>query len=99
MAGRRPCARLAQRHTVTAVEVTDPRELELPDVGHLTLVDPETGDLVDADTSDKRARAGFAAFERARRERVIDDLRRAQTHHVVLSTDGDWLRELGRVLR
>ena len=41
--GTRPLRRLATRHEMLAVEVVDPRELELPDVGVLELVDPETG--------------------------------------------------------
>ena len=36
----RPLTGLASRHQVLAVEVVDPRELELPNVGFLTLVDP-----------------------------------------------------------
>ncbi|WP_372788250.1 DUF58 domain-containing protein [Paraconexibacter sp.] len=91
--------RLAARHTVVAVEVTDPREAELPDTGHLHLVDPETGELVEIDTSAPRLRARFAAVEQQRRERVAAALRRAPATHVVLSTGGDWLRELGKALR
>ena len=40
-AGR--CSQLAGRHDVIAVEIRDPREEELPNVGELWLVDPETG--------------------------------------------------------
>ena len=39
-----------------AVEVGDPREAELPAVGPLTLVDPETGARVTVDTSQRRVR-------------------------------------------
>jgi uncharacterized protein (DUF58 family) len=94
-----PLRTLAQRHTVTAIEITDPREAELPDVGQLMLVDPETGQTVEADTGSARTRAAFAAAEAERRAGVAWAIRRARAHHVVLSTDGDWLRELARVLR
>ena len=94
-----PLRALAQRHTVTAIEITDPREAELPDVGQLVLVDPETGRTVEADTGSPRTRAAFAAAEAERRAGVADAIRRARAHHVTLSTDGDWLRELARVLR
>ena len=53
-----PLRALAQRHTVTAIEITDPREAELPDVGHLVLIDPETGRTVEADTASPRTRDG-----------------------------------------
>ena len=41
--GRTRCGALALRHQVVAVHVTDPRELELPPVGMLAVVDTETG--------------------------------------------------------
>ena len=47
----RPLRRLATRHDALAVEVVDPRELSLPAVGLLTLVDPETGGLLEVQTS------------------------------------------------
>jgi uncharacterized protein (DUF58 family) len=94
-----PLRALAQRHTVTAIEIADPREAELPDVGQLVLVDPETGAIVEADTSSPRTRAGFAEAEAQRRAAVAETIRRARAHHVTLSTEADWLRELARVLR
>jgi len=94
-----PLRALAQRHTVTAIEIADPREAELPDAGQLVLMDPETGDIVEADTSSPRARAAFAVAEAQRRAAVADAIRRARAQHVTLSTDADWLRELARVLR
>ena len=84
---------------MTAIEITDPREAELPDAGQLVLVDPETGRTVEADTASPRARAAFAAAEAERRAEVAAAIRRARAHHVTLSTDDDWLRELARVLR
>ena len=38
-----PLARLARRHDLIAIQVTDPRERALPDVGLVTLWDPEGG--------------------------------------------------------
>ena len=58
---RAPLLRLAGRHTVLAVEIRDPREQELADVGELRLVDPETGRQLRVDTSDRRLRERFAA--------------------------------------
>jgi uncharacterized protein (DUF58 family) len=94
-----PLRLLAQRHTVTAIEIADPREAELTDIGQIVLMDPETGATVEADTSSPRAREAFAAAEAERRTAVAEAIRRARGHHVTLSTDADWLRELARVLR
>jgi uncharacterized protein (DUF58 family) len=94
-----PLRTLSQRHAVTAIEIADPREAELPNVGELVLVDPESGELVEADTTSPRVREAFAAAEAGRRADVAQAMRRARAHHVTLSTDADWLRELARVLR
>lgn len=45
--------RLARRHDVIGIQVTDARERELPDVGLVTLWDPESGDWRIADTGDQ----------------------------------------------
>lgn len=95
----RPLGSLRVRHSVIAVEVVDPRESELPDVGHLTLVDPETGARLDVNTSRRRVRERFAALERRRRDDVAAELRRLRVRHAVLSTGDDWLAALGRSLK
>jgi uncharacterized protein (DUF58 family) len=102
-AGRPEWARalgaLSMAHDVLAVEVVDPRENELPDVGNMVLVDPETGQRVEIDSSSADLRRRFQAAELARRDELKRHLRRARARHVVLGTDKDWLRELGRGLR
>jgi uncharacterized protein (DUF58 family) len=82
-----------------AVEVHDEREGVLPAVGHLALVDPESGERVEVDTSRRRVREAFARFEKERCEHVARELRRLQIEHARLSTSDDWLFELGRRLR
>jgi uncharacterized protein (DUF58 family) len=95
----RPLGALAARHSLLAIEVRDPREGELPDAGHLALVDPETGELIQVDTSRRGVRRRFAEIEAEERAHVARELRRLRVEHVVVSTDGDWLRQLGRKLR
>jgi uncharacterized protein (DUF58 family) len=94
----RPLGALRARHSVQAVEIRDPRELDLPAVGHLSLVDPESGALVEVDSSRPGLRRRFAEAARKEREAVATELRGLRVEHVVLSTQGDWLRELGRVM-
>ncbi len=95
----RPLGSLRVRHSVLAVEIGDPRESELPAVGHLALVDPETGARITVDTRSPRVRERFAELERDRRASVARELRRLRIDHVVLSTADDWLLALGRHLR
>jgi uncharacterized protein (DUF58 family) len=95
----RPLGSLRIRHSVLAVEIVDPREAELPAVGHLTLVDPETGARIEVNTGRRRVRERFAELERERRQVVATELRRLRVHHTTVSTAEDWLVELGRQLR
>jgi uncharacterized protein (DUF58 family) len=96
---RASLAALGHRHAVLVCEVRDPREETLPSVGPLALIDPESGERIEVDTSSRRLRERFAQAARDDRAAVADELRRARAQHVVLSTDGDWLRTLGRTLR
>jgi uncharacterized protein (DUF58 family) len=90
----RSIRRLAHRHHVLAVEVVDPRELELPDVGLLTLIDPETGQRREVSTASKRLRERYAAAAAEQRELVGAALRRSGADHMVLRTDRDWVRDI-----
>jgi uncharacterized protein (DUF58 family) len=96
---RRPLLSLAGRHEVLAVEIRDPREEALPDVGELTLVDPETGRQLRVDTRSERLRKRFAAAAAAERAELARVLSTAGVAHVRLSTEGDWLRTLAGFLR
>jgi uncharacterized protein (DUF58 family) len=98
-AWERPLGSLRVRHSVIAVEIVDPREAELPAVGHLSLVDPESGARVEVDTSRGRVRRRFAELERERRGAIARELRRLRIDHVSLSTDENWLLGLGRHLQ
>ncbi|BCJ56807.1 DUF58 domain-containing protein [Micromonospora endophytica] len=92
----RPLRRLAARHQVLAVEVRDPRELELPDVGLITLVDPESGHRREVSTGSRRLRERYAAAAAAQRLAVARALRRAGAAHLPLSTDRDWIADIVR---
>ena len=94
----RDLAALAARHHVIAVEIRDPREAELSDVGELTLVDAETGREVRVDTSSRRLRESFASAADEERASLARDLRRIGVDHLVLSTAGNWLRALATEL-
>ncbi|RBQ19960.1 DUF58 domain-containing protein [Spongiactinospora rosea] len=92
----RPLRRLAARHQLLAVEVIDPRELTLPDVGVLTLVDPETGRRREVSTASARLRERYAAAAAAQRGAVEAALRRTGAAHLRLRTDRDWVMDLIR---
>ena len=66
----KPLARLAQRHDVIAVTLEDPSERVLPDIGPARLQDPETGEVVEIDTSHPSVRAAYVT------QVTADDTRR-----------------------
>lgn len=86
---------LGARHSLLAIEVLDPRDLELPDVGTVVLSDPETGKQREVHTTPVLRRE-FAAAAAAHREEVATALRRAGCGHLVLRTDSDWVADIVR---
>ena len=92
----RPLRAIASRHDVVAVEVIDPRELALPDVGPLAVVDPESGRRRFVDTGDAALRLRYAEAAQAQRADVARRIAAAGAHHLVLRTDRDWVVDLVR---
>jgi len=95
---RTPLLRVLDRHDVLAIEIRDPREQELPNVGELWLVDPETGRQVRVDTGSASLRERFATAAAEERSGVARVLSALGVTHVVLSTRGDWLRPFAAFL-
>ncbi len=90
--------RLALRHDVVAIEVADPRELELPNVGLIDLIDPESGRTLEIQTSNSEVRTRFAALATAQRAEHEAAIRNAGADHLFLRTDDDWLLELAKFI-
>jgi uncharacterized protein (DUF58 family) len=93
---QQPLRALATRHEVLAIEIVDPRELDLPDVGLIELFDPETGAVRELDTGARGVREAFAAEAAAQRDRLARDIRALGADHLVLRTDSDWLLDVVR---
>ncbi|AFZ69176.1 DUF58 domain-containing protein [Deinococcus peraridilitoris] len=88
--------RLAQRHDVVAVRISDPAERELPSVGGLRLRDPESGAEQWIDTSDPRVRAAHARLVGERDRALKAALRAAQVDLLELDTQRDTVQPLLR---
>jgi len=78
--------RLARRHDVVAVRLTDPRERSLPDAGLAAMADPETGAWTWVDTSSAAVRAHFASAAAAFDQEVERELRRRGADLLPLDT-------------
>lgn len=85
---------LARRHDVLAVEVVDPRELELPNVGMLTIVDPATGAIREIATQKQQVRDAYATAAATRRAHLSTTFQAARVDHLVMRTDDDWLDDV-----
>jgi uncharacterized protein (DUF58 family) len=90
----RPMRALSARHDVLAIEVIDPRELELPDVGVLELIDTESGRRIEVQTASEKLRLRFAEAAAAQRDATSRALRGSGAEHMVLRTDRDWLLDI-----
>jgi uncharacterized protein (DUF58 family) len=90
---------LAQRHDVVAVTVEDPREATLPDIGLARFLDPETGDTVDVDTSDRGVREAYERAVTEENERRRRLFRRLGIDEIAIRTDTGYVEPLLRFFR
>jgi len=91
----RPLRAIAARHEVLGVEVLDPRDVELPDVGDVILQDTESG-VTREFTIDEQLRDDFARAAGAHRDEVARTLRRCGAPMMALRTDRDWIADIVR---
>ena len=90
---------VSAKHDLIPIQVVDPREDELPDVGLALVEDLESGELVEVDTSNLDVRADYAREaqkQRANREQLF---RRLKLDHVTVSTDRDFVKPLTELFR
>jgi uncharacterized protein (DUF58 family) len=83
----RTLGHLAQRHEVTAVRLFDALEMDLPDIGLVTMKDAETGEQIVVDTHDRRFRERFAAAAERRETQLRESLAHAGVDTLELGTD------------
>ncbi len=92
-------SRLARRHDVVAVVLDDPAERELPNVGVARLVDAESDELAEVDTSDPRVRERFAAAVREEVAQRKSMLRRHAVDEVLVPLERGYTEPLLRFFR
>jgi uncharacterized protein (DUF58 family) len=90
----RALAQAAFAHDVVAVNIADPGDLILPDVGLLEIVDPESGGRVTLDTSSKKVRERFATVVSEDRRRLARTLRRLAVDEIEIRTDAPYAAAL-----
>jgi uncharacterized protein (DUF58 family) len=91
--------KLTYRHEVVAVQVKDPRESELPNMGIITLEDPETGQQLVVDTGDRKLRENFKAAAQAQAEKLEREFKKSGVDRLVISTGEPLLPTLVKFLQ
>jgi len=83
-----------RRHDLICIDLSDPRELELPDVGLVALEDAETGEIIELDTRNRQLRQMYAAQNTRRREELLSGFKRRGIDHFSVSTDSPYIHAL-----
>jgi uncharacterized protein (DUF58 family) len=90
----RPLGLLSRRHEVLAIQLWDPRETELPDMGLVVMEDAETGEQLYVDTHDRKFRLRFHEEAQRRHANLDSAFRRAGVDVLSLSTEDDLVRAI-----
>ena len=86
----------AKKHDLTVIRLSDPAEEELPDLGLVTLRDPETGEVTTINTGSRRLRQRWRQHRKDQTAHIADLVRNAGVDLVELTTDGPVVEPLTR---
>jgi uncharacterized protein (DUF58 family) len=96
---RRAVRQTNRRHDLIALQIEDPRERQLPNVGIIALEDAETGEIIELDTARGAARKRFNELSVERAQRLRSDLRAEGVDSVQLRTDMPYIPPLQRLFK
>ncbi|MBS1944267.1 MAG: DUF58 domain-containing protein [Bacteroidetes bacterium] len=88
-----------RRHDLVVLRTTDPREMELPNMGLVQFMDPETGEARWVNTRSKAVRDHYRAQALKLQAHSRDALRRAGVDHAVISTRDGYVKPLMNLFR
>lgn len=90
----KPLRILNKRHDIIALSVTDPREMQMPDIGLVELEDAETGERIIIDTSSRRVRNEYGAMGLERNQHLTDLFRSINMDYAPIVTGHDYVKDL-----
>jgi uncharacterized protein (DUF58 family) len=88
-----------RRHDLICVNVRDPREDSLPDVGWVTVEDSETGEIMEVNTGNESLRLRFESIAIQRQERFRNTLKKCGIDHFAITTAEPYITALQKFLR
>lgn len=89
-----PLKLAARKHDLTAIRVSDPAEIELPRVGLVRFQDPESGETIAINTSDKNVRRKWDKMVSESEIRLLESFIKSKVDMVDLKTDGSVIEPL-----
>jgi uncharacterized protein (DUF58 family) len=95
----RPLGKLARKHETVALRVMDPLESKLPKAGKVVMIDPETGFETQVNTNNPNLRMGYVKLMERQQEGVASIFKKHGIDSADLTTHGDTLAALHRLLK
>ena len=88
-----------KKHDVIAIDIIDPREVELPNIGFIELEDAETGETVLVDTSNAQVRSGFFSRSESNRLQREKFFKSIGVDNINIYTDQSYIKPITRFFR
>jgi uncharacterized protein (DUF58 family) len=95
----RPLGKVSRKHETVALRVLDPLEIKLPKAGKVVMIDPETGFETVVNTDNPNLRMAYQKLQSRQHEGVTSIFCKHGIDNADLSTRGDTLAELHRLLK
>jgi uncharacterized protein (DUF58 family) len=95
----RPLGKLARKHETVALRVMDPLETKLPKAGKVVMIDPETGYETQVNTNNPNLRMAYGKLMARQQEGVASIFKKHGVDFADLTTHGDTLAALHRLLK
>lgn len=89
----------SRKHDLIALRIYDKRERQLPNVGLLKTIDPETGKITWLDTSSKKLRMQYAAAIDKKEKALAEIFRRTGVDTVSIATDESYMAPLSNLFK
>ncbi len=94
-----PLKSLARRHDVVGIRLFDRLESHIPDVGIVTVEDPETGEIAEIDTGSKDSQEVLRREALRHEERMASLFRQARVDLVHIETGSDYIESMIRFFK
>lgn len=88
-----------KKHDIIAIDIIDPREVEMPSVGLLELEDAETGETVMVDTSNPAIRGSFYSQSKEERETREKFFKSIGVDNITINTDRSYVEPITKFFR